>query len=154
MFEDEEPYIYNFYQMMIAVIFIIFFFTMPAVAFLFVVLFPESDTCWSSFSRDTATPQPTIRDDDVEVNVAPLYRYWAITGLVFNSILTGMYSHALRIPCIYEKLTWAGQVKKARRIIYISVFFMLLFNTLTFSLRWEHNFQVCAGDLIPDGYYS
>ena len=25
---------------------------------------------------------------------------------------------------------------------------------MTASMRWEHNFQVCAGDLIPRDYYS
>ena len=48
MFEDDEPYIYNFYHMLIAVVHIIILFTIPACAFLFIVIFPESEACWSS----------------------------------------------------------------------------------------------------------
>ena len=140
--------------MLASVTAIVIFFTAPACIFLYIIIFPESKACWTSEGKAIATPVPTRRTDDVETNAAELFAFWSYTGFAVNIILTACYAHALRIPCIREDLTHVGQVKIVRKIVYCTFLLILLFNTLTITLRWDHFLEVCSGDLIPEDYYK
>ena len=137
--------------MLLSIFGIVFCFAMPAIIFIYTLVYPESTSCYASTHRDLATEAPTKNAKRFrEMNIADYYRYWAIYGLVFNLIMIASYAHAMRIPCTRLDLIWDGQVRLVRKIIYFTIFTMILFNASTVALRWEHNFRVCAGDLIDD----
>ena len=120
----------------------------PGLIFIYTLVNPESTACYASLKRDLATKSAQKRHN--ETNVADYYMYWAIGGLLFNMVMIACYAHALRIPSIRHDLTWDGQIKVVRKIVYFTIFAMIIFNATTVAFRWEHNFRVCAGDFIDD----
>ena len=62
--------------------------------------------------------------------------------------------YALSVPCRRKELTWLGQIRLIRKIIYFTIVLTVLFIATSASMRWVHVFSVCCADLIPVDYYS
>ena len=152
--DDKQPLKCKWHLLFLASSAIIVLFIAPTLIFLYFIFFPESEHCWTSDWKDIATPKPTFRPDDIEKDMAPLYALWTHLGLATNIILSLSYIYALRVPIKRTDLTTLGQISFVRKIIFFTVFIMITFITLSVSMRWEHKFEVCSGDLIPTDYYS
>ena len=97
--DDRAPFRYPRYAIVAAICVILILFAAPATVFLKFMVRPESESCWTSDSKDTATPKPTLRTDDFEVNMAPLFALWVNSGFVLNMALIVSFAYALRVPC-------------------------------------------------------
>ena len=126
--------------------------------FAYILVYPESENCWTSMFKDIATESPSPINkwipNDIDVNVAVVFKYWAIGGLAFNVLMIACYAHAIRVPCMREDLTGIGQIRKVRRIVYFTIVMMILFISTTMAIRWDHYIMVCTGDLIPEELYD
>jgi len=140
--------------LLLAILAIIAFSVAPGAIFLYFTIYPESESCWTNDQKNIATPKRTLRSDDYEMDMAPLFSFWTYAGLAFNIALMVSYIQALCVPYKRTDLTYLGQVRLVRKILFVSVLLILTFNTMTVGMRWEHKFEVCAGDLIPPDYYS
>ena len=123
----EEPYEYSFLGLLLCIFGIMACFVAPACIFIYILLYPESESCWVDPHKDVAMANPSRKSDVKEKNVALWYMYWAYSGLAFNLIMIACYVHALRIPCIRLDLTWLGQVRAVRKIVYFTILLTFLF---------------------------
>ena len=94
--------------MFFAILANIFLFVTPACVFLYFILYPESEACWTSDEKDIATPRPTLRVDDVEQDMAPLFFFWTYFGFSINIVFSVSYAVALRVPLKRKDLTFHG----------------------------------------------
>ena len=123
----EEPYEHSFLALLLSIFGIMACFVAPACIFAYIIIFPESESCWVDPHRDVAMANPSNKKGVKEKNIALWYRYWAYSGLAFNVLLTACYAQALRIPCVRLDLTWLGQIRAVRKIVYFTILLIFLF---------------------------
>ena len=106
--EDSQRFKHPIFALVLSILGIVVLFAAPAFVFLYFIMWPESEVCWSASNRKTATQKPTFRADDTEIDMAPLYAFWTYSGFVFNLLCIGAFIYALRVPCVRVELTYVG----------------------------------------------
>ena len=106
--DDREQFKCSCFAVYLLTILIITTSVAPGALFIYFILYPESKACWTNDSKQIATPKRTLRIDDDEMDMAPLFSFWTWSGLIFNILLTASNFRALCVPMRRKDLTYLG----------------------------------------------